>query len=520
MHPHTAPAPPVGSARRRNALLAAGLTDSLGLAIGWTAMSLHTVTTRGLAAFGMLSAAMLLGVALSAPFTGWLSSKADGKRLLRSTALGEALLRATSFVLVFAGAPLGLIAGLVAASNVLGWTGFAGMRAEVSLLGGGARWLSAYTAAIAAAEAAGAFLAASAPTGADWRMGSGFVIAVGVAYALSLLPTLVVAAGARAPRADSGRPSGSVRGRGRLLLGGAALMALASGPTLLAIGLAEELHGRAAVGPAMLLFAAGSLLGPGLAGWLVRVDLPTAVVWSFLGVLMLVGWGLAPVSLVGLLVAQLVSGAGVGAFEGVMDARTAERGSPDTITGGMAWAGATRALGSAVAVFVAPTAVMAVGVDRTAAFGIVGLAGFAFLLTSLSAAFSRGWRHRRPLITGPERDISWLTRPDHLVVLTPDDTQFALLAGRYFGVEVHQARTGADLRRMAAGDEVPIQVVVGDDVAEVDLVVVESLTSTGGRWHGTRVQLLEAAEPQESNDDPDGPEDIEVVDFSGLADAR
>ena len=46
----------------------AGLVDSLCLSFAWTVLLLHIVSHFGLGAAGLVSAAMLVGVALSAPW--------------------------------------------------------------------------------------------------------------------------------------------------------------------------------------------------------------------------------------------------------------------------------------------------------------------------------------------------------------------------------------------------------------------------------------------------------------------
>jgi hypothetical protein len=52
---------------RLRRLIATALVDSFGLSLGWTVFSLHVVCGHGLAGLGLCNAAMLCGVALSAP---------------------------------------------------------------------------------------------------------------------------------------------------------------------------------------------------------------------------------------------------------------------------------------------------------------------------------------------------------------------------------------------------------------------------------------------------------------------
>jgi hypothetical protein len=117
---------------RLRRLIATALVDSFGLSLGWTVFSLQVVRDHGLAGLGLCNAAMLCGVALSAPVAARLSTHLDGRALLRVTATTEAGLRIGTFVLLLAGAPLAVVAAAVAASNVVAWTGYAGMRAEVA----------------------------------------------------------------------------------------------------------------------------------------------------------------------------------------------------------------------------------------------------------------------------------------------------------------------------------------------------------------------------------------------------
>ena len=85
-------------------------------------------------------------------------------------------------------------------------------------------------------------------------------------------------------------------------------MLLGSGPTLLAVGLAAELHGTRWVAGSALAFAAGSLLAPLSVARLERRALPPAVAWPALGVGMVVGWAFAPWRPAALLAAQFLSG--------------------------------------------------------------------------------------------------------------------------------------------------------------------------------------------------------------------
>ena len=78
-------------------LVGAGLVDSFGLSLGWTIFNLKAVEREGLVVVGGYNAALLVGIALSAPFTGWLSSRVGGRGLMQLTASVEAALRIGAF---------------------------------------------------------------------------------------------------------------------------------------------------------------------------------------------------------------------------------------------------------------------------------------------------------------------------------------------------------------------------------------------------------------------------------------
>src|SRR5215218_9803 len=236
-------------------------------------------------------------VALSAPVAARLSARLDGRALLRSTAATEAALRVGTFALLLAGAPLPVVAAAVAASNVVAWTGYAGMRAEVAAADPRGAAMTWYMVAVAAIEAAGTATAALLPRGPDGLVTGSLLFAVITCYGACLLPTWLVAGGARVGRVEAvGRaengagvgsvalpragvqaappvgvqaapPAGPLAGAltgplAGLLASGGLVMLLGSGPTLLAVGLAAELHGTRWVAGSALAFAAGSLLAP------------------------------------------------------------------------------------------------------------------------------------------------------------------------------------------------------------------------------------------------------------------
>jgi hypothetical protein len=376
---------------RLRRLIATALVDSFGLSLGWTVFSLHVVRGHGLAGLGLCNAAMLCGVALSAPAAARLSARLDGRALLRVTAVTEAALRVGTFVLLLAGTPLVVVAAAVAASNVVAWTGYAGMRAEVAAADPRGAAMTWYMVAVAAIEAAGTATAALLPRGPDGLVTGSLLFAVITCYGACLLPTWLVAGGARVGRVEAvGRaengvgvgpvalprpgvqaapPAGSLAGAltgplAGLLASGGLVMLLGSGPTLLAVGLAAELHGTRWVAGSALALAAGSLLAPLSVARLERRALPPAVAWPALGVGMVAGWAFAAWRPAALLAAQFLSGMCMSALEGDMDARVAAGNpSPQGVTASLATAAALRAFGSAAAVALAPRIISEAGIS-------------------------------------------------------------------------------------------------------------------------------------------------------------
>jgi hypothetical protein len=376
---------------RLRRLIATALVDSFGLSLGWTVFSLYITRSHGLAGLGLCNAAMLTGVALSAPAAARLSARLDGRALLRVTSVTEASLRVGTFALLFAGAPLAAVTVAVAASNVVAWTGYAGMRAEVAAADPRGSAMTWYMVAVAAIEAAGTATAALLPTGPGGLVSGGLLVAVVAGYGACLLPTWLVAGDAlvartaRPPTAglrrvlQGGRllPNGPPNG---LLASGGMVMLLGSGPTLLAVGLAAQLHGTRWVAGSALAFAAGCLLAPFLVGRLERRTLPPAIAWPALGVGMVGGWAFAAWSPFALLAAQLLSGMCMSALEGDMDARVATKAaSPRGVTAGLATAAALRAFGSAAAVVLAPRVISEAGIGWLGGALATGLATLAVL---------------------------------------------------------------------------------------------------------------------------------------------
>jgi len=378
----TTPAAWVARRRRLRAVTASGLVDSLGLSIGWTFFNLYALHTQGLTAVGAYNGALFTGVALSAPVTGWLSSRLSGRRLLRATAVVEAVLRIGSFVLLVEGAPTGVVAIAVTAVGMTAWTGYAAMRSEIASADRRAGALAWYLGAIASIEGLGAAGAALLPVSIGALRGGAALLAVLVLYAGVLVPTFVVAGGSEVERAVEPVGLRSMTRHSRAIAGGFAVMLLCSGPTFLAVGLAAKLHGRSAVAYSALAFLAGSLLAPRLATLLERRRVPAVVLWPALGVAVAGGWIAAASSIAGLVVAQLLAGLTLPALEGTIDSAIAGWEHGGRVTAGLAWSGASRALGTAAAVSVAPALFDSGGIAlvclcMAAACAAVALAGFA-----------------------------------------------------------------------------------------------------------------------------------------------
>lgn len=368
-------------AGRLRELLVAGLVDSFGLSLGWTLFTLLAVLTGGLGDAALYNAAMLVGVVLSAPVTTWLARRWPGRVLVRTAAVVEAGLRLATLVGLVMGGPPALIALGVLVMYTVAWIGYAGMRAEVAAVDGRDRAMTGYALSIAAVEAGGAGLAALLPFGGSGIPSGPILTAVIIAYTACLLPTFASATRARVPSASSVSSVVFSKPPLRLYAAGGLVMFLGSGPTLLSVALATELHGRTAVAGAALAFSVGALVSPVAVDLVTRLRLPPMVAWPLWAAGMVAGWVLAPAHVAGLFLAQFLSGLSLTAFEGVMDARVASRAEPGTVTTALAWSAATRALGSALAVRTVPLVVAASAISATA-----GLTAGALMLTAGLAA--------------------------------------------------------------------------------------------------------------------------------------
>jgi hypothetical protein len=387
---------------RLRQLVTAGLVDSFGLSLGWTLFNLLAVERGGLEAAALFNAAMLIGIVLSAPVTTGLARRLSGRRLLTGAASIEAVLRILTLGGLLAGWAAPIVAAGVVGMYVCAFAGFAAMRAEVAAIdarprasagrsapsctsagSGSAGAMTRYAMSILAVEAIGAGLVALLP------IQTSIIIIV---YGASLLPTIVCARKARV--------TSSAASRSRLpvplgvLAGGATIGLLAYGPTLLNVALATELHGQNAVAYAAVSFSAGCLLSSMAVEAVARLRLPATLAWPMWGIVMLFGWIAAPWHVAGLCLAQFMSGVGLTAFEGGMDARVAGESGEGTVTTALAWTAAIRATGSAVAVRVLPLLVTAPAIGAVASAGSSLLAIGAVTATILVGALAPGGRHR------------------------------------------------------------------------------------------------------------------------------
>jgi hypothetical protein len=373
---------------RLRQLVTAGLVDSFGLSLGWTLFILLAVERGGLEEAALFSAAMLIGIVLSAPVTSGLARRLSGRRLLAGAGSIEAVLRVATLGALLAGWAAPVVAAGVVGMYVCAFAGFAAMRAEVAAIDARPRAMTRYAMSILAVEATGAGFAALLPA-----QRHGFLLTcIIIVYGGSLLPTVVCARKARVA------PSAASRSRLPIplgvLFGGAAIGLVAYGPTLLNVALATELHGPGAVAYAAVSFSAGCLLSSMAVEGVARVRLPATLAWPMWGVVMLFGWIAAPWHVAGLCVAQFMSGIGLTAFEGGMDARVAGESRHGPVTTALAWTAAVRATGSAVAVRVLPLLVTAPAIGTVASAGSSLLAIGAVAATIVVGALSPAGRHR------------------------------------------------------------------------------------------------------------------------------
>ncbi|MFF5081360.1 hypothetical protein ACFY36_30300 [Actinoplanes sp. NPDC000266] len=372
-------------AGRLRELLVTGVVDSFGMALGWTFVVLMGTARGGLGEAALYNAAMLVGTVLSAPAAGWLSSRLNGRALLRTAAGVELPMRFLVLFGVVAGLPAWLVAALILIMHTAAWAGYAGLRAEVTAVDASPRTMTRFVICIVSVEAAGTALAALLPSGPDGRPAGWLLHAVFVVFLGTLLPVMLIARRARIIPAGSVFPRSPSRGRHakpgwrlpmpRLMLAGGGVMLIAAGPSLLAVPVTEELYGSGWVAGAAVAFCAGTLLADSAVGWIERLGLPAVLRWSLWGLGMLAGWILAPVYAPFVLLAQFAAGLATTAFEGDMDARVAAEASPGTLTRDLAYSASVRALGGAVAVRALPMmiAAPAIGMAASASALVLGV---------------------------------------------------------------------------------------------------------------------------------------------------
>jgi len=249
-------------------------------------------------------------------------------------------------------------------------------------------------------EAVGTSFAGFLPISQHGRLAAGWLLAVVAVYALSLLPTAIVAGGSRV-RPRAAQRAGATRQDRVLMLSGALVMAVASGPTLLFVALAAKLHGRESVAGAAIAFAVGSLLAPMLTRRLERAGRAGGASWPIWCLGMVAGWAAAPWSLAGMWLAQLLSGLCLTGFQGSMDHTLAQGRTDGEATTVLAQGSAARAIGSAIAVRLVP----AVSVAGALAV-YAGVAGVVALVAGvlLGAAVGDGPEEAHPghLGAGPK----------------------------------------------------------------------------------------------------------------------
>ena len=383
-------------------LLGVSIIDSFGMALGWTVLVLLATARGGLAEAALYNAAMLAGVVLSAPAAGWLSRRFGGRTLLRGAGCIELVLRAAVLAGLLAGLPSALIAAGVLVMHVAAWTGFAAMRAEVTAVDAKPKAMTRFALCIAAVEAAGTCLAALLPLGANAYPTGWVLVAVVAGYAGSLVPTILTAGRARVTP-DGNRHGVLAPGAARpamiyanasrrllpvsprLLAAGGAIMLLASGPTLLAVPLTTELYGQDWVAGAAIAFTLGCLLSTKAIELIGKLRLPTVLRWSLWGLGMLIGWLVAPLHAVTVLLAQFLAGLSQAAFEGDMDSRVAAEAPPEGMTAALAYSASTRALGGSLAVRMLPMFVTAQAVGAAVSVSVLILGVAALVIWACTA---------------------------------------------------------------------------------------------------------------------------------------
>lgn len=370
--------------------VAAGTVDACGLAFGWTVFTLAQLHDHGLRTVAEYNSAMLVGIVLAAPVTGWARRRWSNRALLRGVTVTEATLRVVVLLSIGASTSTGVLAVAICAMNVAAWSGYACMRAEVVGHGGeraAALVLSRYGGMILAAEGLGASLAALSWR---WALGSFTVrLVIAAIYALSLLPTLAVSRLASTDRALADAPRASIRrGDWWILASSVALTAVAAGPILLYVALAEQFWGAGAVIVAAAAVTLGALMAPIGLRAVAALRLPEPVEWALWSFGLVIGWAVADLGIVTLAMAAWLSGLSVTAFESLMDHRLTggRRHGDGRITASLARGAASRALGGAVAVRMLPIWMSHVSLTELSIGGAIVAAALAAAGISLHPA--------------------------------------------------------------------------------------------------------------------------------------
>jgi hypothetical protein len=409
--------------RQGRRVLLAGLIDSFGLSLGWTTFTLMTVERQGLSTAALYNAAMLIGIVVSAPATMWLSRYLSGGALLRLVGAVELPLRLLTLAAPALGLSPAMTAAVIVVMNVAAWTGYAGMRAEVARCDPGSTSMVRYAVAIASIEAVGASVAALLPVTSKLAAGHIAVTVVFLLYGASLAPQFWCAHNARVASgrqlAAAGSTTATELGLGvdssapaarltapLLLLAGTAVMLVASGPATLNTALAADLYGHLSVIAASIAFSLGCISATRITSWVSGRRVGTTTMWTLWAVGMLIGWLVAPLHLLGLILAQILSGLSLTAFHGEMDSAVSKVASPERLTTLLAVAGALRAIGSAVAVRFLPILVGSFGLVRYSGGLLTVVVGAALLILLLAATRRRaradhasGWNGHGPLGT-------------------------------------------------------------------------------------------------------------------------
>jgi hypothetical protein len=363
------------------------VVDSTGLALGWTVFLLAVTEHDGVKAAALQASAMLVGVALSAPFSAWIAPLVSPRTLLRALALAEGACRLALVVLFLANVHPWLLALVVAVMNVLAWSGFAAMRSETARAEGtgSGRSLTRYAVAVAASEAVAA-AAASLLVGG--RPTTPVLIATAAVYAGTLLPQWLAARDASQVPPGGGARMTALRDTMPISGLGAVVFLVAGGPALVATVLAYELYGTRGVIASALSFAIGSAAAPRIQAVVDRWA--NASVASFaLAAVLVAGWACSGWHLIGLVVAQACAGAAQCSLEGDLDARIVARVRAGNETTALALGAASRALGGALAVGLLPTVL-----ERVAMPLFAGLSALAMLFGAIGCAVVPAMRKR------------------------------------------------------------------------------------------------------------------------------